>query len=109
MKSVDWFYSSYAPAMLPVTAGSPKFDSSGLEWTLPVKLEAGKVYAIALNCGDAEKSYKNIQTGFESLSGQRCEPFILVFATADANNAPTLIDDKFIDRCEKINSKQNPK
>jgi tetratricopeptide (TPR) repeat protein len=109
MKPAGWFYSSYAPAMLPVIAGGPKFDSSGTRWTLPVRLKAGKVYAIALNCGDAEKSYKNTQTGFESLSGQRSEPFILVFATADTNNEPTLIDDKFIEECEKINSRQNPK
>jgi tetratricopeptide (TPR) repeat protein len=106
MKPADWFYSSFAPAVFPAITGSPKFAPSGLEWILPVRLEAGKIYAIALNCGDAGKNSNNLKTGFESLSGQKCEAFVLVFATADVNNTPTLIDDKFIEECEKIN---NPK
>ncbi|MDD5134932.1 MAG: tetratricopeptide repeat protein [Phycisphaerae bacterium] len=109
MKPAGWFYSSFAPATFPAITGGPKFDSSGTQWTLPVRLRAGRIYAIALNCGDAEKKSNNLQMGFENLSGLKSEPFILVFATADVNNSPTLIDDKFIDRCEKINSKQNHK
>ena len=106
MKNTEWFYSSFAPAYLPRAIGRPGFDSAGIEWTLPAKLQAGKIYAIAVNCGDAAKNIKNLQTGFQSLSGQMCEKFVLVFATspADANDEPILINDNFIERCEKINS-----
>jgi len=106
MKNAEWFYSSFAPADFPAAAGKPAFDSAGIEWTLPVKLEAGKIYAIAVNCGSDAKNIENLQTGFQSLSGQMCEKFVLVFATspADANDEPILTDDNFIERCKKINS-----
>lgn len=103
MKPAEQFYSSFAPADFPAAAGKPAFDSTGIEWTLPVKLEAGKVYALAVNCGDAAKNIKNFQTGFQSVSGQMCEKFVLVFATSqtDPNAEPVAIDTNFIERCEK--------
>ncbi len=103
MKKTEWFYSSFSPALMPKATGAPVFDEAGLEWTLPVKLKPGKIYAIAVNCGDAAKSIKNLQTSFRSVSGQKCGSFILVFATADAQQEPTLIDDKLIERCEEVN------
>jgi tetratricopeptide (TPR) repeat protein len=114
MKKTDWFYSSFAPALMPSSAGQPSFDQAGLEWTVPVKLGHGKVYAIAVNCGDAEKDIKNFQAGFRSILGQKCENFVLVFATAsaegetspnggDEQRMPTLINEKIIEECEKIN------
>ncbi len=106
MKKTDWFYSSFAPAMLPDSAGQPSFDEAGLEWTLPVKLKAGKVYAVAVNYGDAEKNIRNLQTGFRSIWGQKCEKFVLVFATADEERLPTLIDEKIIEKCERVNFPQ---
>jgi hypothetical protein len=103
MKKTGWFYSSFAPADFPAAAGKPAFDSTGSEWTLPVALEAGKIYAVAVNCGDDAKLIKNFQTGFQSVSGQMCEKFVFVFATsqADPNAEPITIDDEFIERCEK--------
>ena len=103
MEKADWFYSSFEPALLPRLADRPFFDESGYEWTLPIELKAGKVYAIAINCGDAAKGIKNLQAGFRSVSGQWCENFVLVFATADKQRLPTPIDDGIIERCEKIN------
>ncbi|MHB0945916.1 MAG: tetratricopeptide repeat protein [Sedimentisphaerales bacterium] len=105
MKKTGWFYSSFAPADFPAAAGKPAFDSAGSEWTLPVALEAGKIYAVAVNCGDDAKLIKNFQTGFQSVSGQMCEKFVLVFATlqTDPNAEPVMIDDEFIERCKKTN------
>lgn len=103
MTKTDWFYSSFPPAILPKSVGLPSFDPCGLEWTLPVNLSPGKVYAIAVNYGDSEK--KNIDAGFCSIAGLRCEKFVLVFATADEEQQPTYIDDNIIDKCDKINFK----
>jgi tetratricopeptide (TPR) repeat protein len=105
MEKADWFYSSFEPALLPRLAGRPSFDESGYEWTLPIKLKTGKVYAIAINCGDAAKGIENLQAGFRGVSGQRGENFILVFATANKQKLPTSIDEEIIERCEKINFK----
>ena len=119
MKTTDWFYSSFSPVPMPKSAGQPSFDNAGLKWTLPVKLEPGKIYAIAVNYGNAEKDVKNPQAGFRSALRLRCEKFVLVFATAtrlspselveagssksDEERMPTLINDKIIEECEKIN------
>jgi tetratricopeptide (TPR) repeat protein len=105
MKKTDWFYSSFSPALLPRSTGLPFFDQSGSKWTLPVKLEPGKVYAIAVNYYDAEKDIKNPQAGFRSAAEQRCDKFVLVFATANEEQLPTPIKDKIIEKSEKINFK----
>ncbi|PKL47265.1 MAG: hypothetical protein CVV39_06030 [Planctomycetes bacterium HGW-Planctomycetes-1] len=110
MEKSSWFYSSFAPGLLPRVVGEPVFDSSGKEWSIPVRLEEGKVYAIAFNCGDTVKDIKNFRAGFRSISGRICRPFVLVFATAakpnllaeDANDIPTPINDELIKRCEEI-------
>jgi hypothetical protein len=88
--------------LLPKSNGLPSFDPCGLEWTLPVNLSPGKVYAIAVNYGNTEKNMKGI-TGFCSIVGLRCENFVLVFATADEDDEPTVIDDEIIKECDKIN------
>ncbi len=114
MEKSSWFYSSFAPAALPTVSGEPAFDSSGEQWTVPVRLEAGRVYAIAFNSGDAVKDIKTFRAGFRSITGRICRPFVLVFSTAakpsllaeDTNALPTPIDDEIIKRCEEINSKQ---
>jgi tetratricopeptide (TPR) repeat protein len=100
-----WFYSSLSPGVLPQVIGEPSLDSSTNEWTLPVRLEPGKVYAIAFNCGDAVKDIENFSAGFRGLSGKMCKPFVLVFATADIDNMPTGIDKTLIKKAEEINSK----
>jgi tetratricopeptide (TPR) repeat protein len=127
MKKTDWFYSSFSPLPLPKPAGKPSFDPCGCEWTLPVKLEPGKVYAIAVNphhqyigvgvnYGSDEEKVKNVQAGFHSISGQKCENFVLVFATASAKSETspnggdeeqslTRIDEKIVEKCETINFK----
>ena len=105
MKKTDWFYSSIPQAWLPESNGPPFFDPCGVKWTLPVNLEPGKVYAIALNYSENEKTIKNAPVGFCSVSSQKCESFILLFATADANQESTYIEDETIEKCDKINSK----
>jgi tetratricopeptide (TPR) repeat protein len=106
MEKASWFYSSFAPASLPPVSDEPTFDPSGQIWTLPVKLEKGRVYAIAFNSGDAVKDIKTFRAGFRGISGRICRPFVLVFATADANDNPTQINNELIKKCEEINSKQ---
>ena len=100
-----WFYSSFAPGILPQITAEPSFDLPRQEWTLPVRLEPGKIYAIAFNCGDAVKDKENFKAGFRSFSGKMSRPFILVFATADGNNMPTEIGETLISKSEEINSK----
>jgi tetratricopeptide (TPR) repeat protein len=87
--------------LLPQSNGLPSFDPCGLEWTLPVKLQPGKVYVIAVNYSDSEIS--NIQAGFRSVAGLRCAKFVLLFATAGQEQQPTPIDDEIIKECDKIN------
>jgi len=106
MKQANWFYSSFSPLPLPEAAGQPSFDQAGLGWTLPVKLEPGKVYAITVNYGSDEEKVKNVQAGFRSVLGEKCEAFVLVLATADEEQSPTRIDEKIIEECEKINFPQ---
>ncbi len=103
MDTANWFYSSFGPGVLPTVTGVPVFDPSGKNWTLPVKLEPAKVYAIAFNCGDAVKDNGKTTAGFRSVSGEMCKPFVLVFATMDDANEPTDIDAMLIDKGEKIN------
>jgi len=106
MDTSGWFYSSFLPGILPQVTGAPSFDSSGRQWTLPVALEPGKVYAIAFNGGDAVKDANNLKAGFRSSSGKMCKPFVLVFAVIDEDNIPTEIDEEIIDKCDKINYPQ---
>jgi tetratricopeptide (TPR) repeat protein len=103
MDTANWFYSSFEPGMLPQVTGTPVFDESGKNWTLPVKLARGKVYAIAFNCGDAMRDNKKLTAGFRSVSGEICEPFVLVFSTLNDANEPTDIDAVLVDKSEKIN------
>jgi len=103
MEISNWFYSSFAPGELPQIMAQPSFDASGRELTLSVKLEPGKVYAIAFNCGDAAKGVRQLKAGFRSQSGLICKPFVLVFATMDEDKKPTGIDEKLIKRSEIIN------
>jgi tetratricopeptide (TPR) repeat protein len=100
----SWFYSSLSPGVLPQITAEPALDSSGTQWTLPVKLAPGKVYAIAFNCGDAVKDINNFNAGFKGLSGKLCKSFVLVFATAGEDNMPTGIDETLITKSEKINA-----
>jgi tetratricopeptide (TPR) repeat protein len=99
----SWFYSSLSPGILPQVTGEPALDSSSTEWILPVRLEPGKVYAIAFNCGDTIKDIENFSAGFRGMSSKMCKPFVLVFATADIDNMPTGIDETLITKSEKIN------
>jgi len=103
MKKTNWFYSSFSPLPLPKPAGQPSFDPCGVRWTLPVKLEPGKVYAIVVNYDGNDGNSINVQAGFRSVAGLRCENFVLVFATTDEEQSPTSIDEKIIEECEKIN------
>ena len=103
MDTTNWFYSSFEQGVLPALTGTPVFDESGKNWTLPVKLEPAKVYAIAFNCGDAVKDNGKMTAGFRSVSGEMCKPFVLVFSTMDDANEPISIDAVLIDKSEKIN------
>jgi len=103
MDTDTWFYSSFEPGRLPPITGMPVFDESGKNWTLPVKLERGKVYAIAFNCGDAVRGREKLPAGFRNIDGRKCKPFVLVFSTLNDVNEPTDIDVELIDKSEKIN------
>ncbi len=104
MKKTDWFYSSFSPLPLPIAADKPSFDPCGVRWTLPVKkLKPGRAYAIAVNYSGNDENSTDFHAGFCGISGQMCENFVLVFATADDEQEPTFIDDRIIEKCDKIN------
>ncbi|MBN1786986.1 MAG: hypothetical protein JW806_01175 [Sedimentisphaerales bacterium] len=106
METTSWFYSSFSPMLMPKVTAPPVFDKKGLEWTLPVKLRPGKIYALSINCGDAAEEIKNLQAGFRNVSGEKSKSYVLVFATVNDQNEPTLIEDILVERCEKINFPQ---
>jgi tetratricopeptide (TPR) repeat protein len=103
MDADNWFYSSFGQYALPVVTGKPVFDEAGRNWTLPVKLDRGKVYAIAFNGGGAVDGRAKQTAGFRNIEGRRCKPFVLVFSTLNDVNEPTDIDADLIDKSEKIN------
>lgn len=116
MKQTNWFYSSFPLLPPPTAACKPFFDPCGIEWTLPAELEPGKVYTIAVNYSGSEISelgstepaevksqIPNVQTGFRSVRGRKCQPYILIFATRNEKQFPTVINEKVLEQCDKIN------
>ncbi len=100
----NWFCSSFGNAKMPTITGLPYFDEEGRKWTLPVKLEPNEVYAIGFNCGKTAKDKTQLTAGFRNITGKKCKPFVLVFATMSEKNEPTDINIRLIDESESVNS-----
>ncbi len=79
----------------PQTPGRPYYDSSRTTCTLPVKLEAGKVYWVGIN----SPSYRN----FKSADGAAAKRYVILFATRGADGKPTGIPQDLLDKAKRIN------
>ena len=79
----------------PQTPGRPYYDSSRTICTLPVKLEAGKVYWVGIN----SPSYRN----FKSADGAAAKRYVILFATRGADGKPTPIPQDLLDKAKRIN------
>jgi RNA polymerase sigma-70 factor (ECF subfamily) len=73
MSDGEWSWSTVTEASFPKVDGKPKYDKDGKTCVLPVKLEAGKTYAIWVN----SQKFGN----FKDKDGNSAVPYLLVFET----------------------------
>lgn len=76
MQDKSWSWSTLSKESFPPTAGEPRYQDDKRTCVLPVKLEAGKTYAIWLN----SSKFHN----FKDAGGRAAVPFLLVFKTKSA-------------------------
>jgi len=69
----NWSWVTLSEATYPKTTGKPKYLEDNKTCVLPVKLEAGKTYAILIN---SEKF-----TNFKDMGGTSALPYLLIFKT----------------------------
>ncbi len=73
MRDGDWSWVEVSKESFPAMTGQPHFLADGQTCVLPVKLEAGKTYAIWVNSAP----HQNFQDG----DGRKAVPYLLVFST----------------------------
>src|SRR5262249_61670294 len=73
MRDGSWSWSTLSKDSFPKLDGKPRYLADKRTCVLPVKLEAGKTYAIWVN---AEKF-----TDFKDANGRSAVPYLLVFKT----------------------------
>jgi RNA polymerase sigma-70 factor (ECF subfamily) len=73
MTDESWSWSSVSKESFPKTTGKPRYDKDGKTCVLPVKLEAGKTYALWVN----SERFQN----FKDADGHPAVPYLLVFET----------------------------
>jgi RNA polymerase sigma-70 factor (ECF subfamily) len=73
MQDRSWSWSSASQDSFPETTGEPKYDADKRTCILPVKLQAGKTYAIWVN----SQRHRN----FKDADGKPAVPYLLVFKT----------------------------
>lgn len=73
MKDGTWSWSSWSADSFPKTTGKPHYLADKRPCVLPVRLEAGKTYAIWLN----SEKFGN----FKDAAGHSAVPYLLVFKT----------------------------
>jgi|GEM_PF-7053940 len=81
----------------PQTTGRPFYDDSRTTCTLPVKLEAGKVYWVGIN----SPSHRNFKTPDRTAANW----YIILFATAGADGSPTPLPPDRLRRARQINAR----
>ncbi|MDD5458979.1 MAG: DUF3108 domain-containing protein [Phycisphaerae bacterium] len=79
----------------PQTTSRPYYDQTRTTCTLPVKLEAGKVYWVGIN----SPSHKN----FKTPNRTPVRWYIILFATKGEDGSPTPIPQEMLDRVKSIN------
>ena len=73
MTDDSWSWSQDSEATFPKTTGNPHYEKDKRTCVLPVKLEAGKTYAIWINTAKFEN--------FTDTDGRSAVPYLLVFQT----------------------------
>ena len=73
MRDKDWSWVEVSKESFPATTGQPHFLPDGTTCILPVKLEAGKSYAVWLNSAQHQN--------FQDEAGRKAVPYLLVFGT----------------------------
>ncbi len=81
--------------MPPKKTSDPYYDSSKTTCTLPVKLEAGKVYWVGINSPSAQ--------GFKSADGISAKRYVILFATKGADGKATAIPEDMLAKAKSIN------
>lgn len=79
MMDKSWSPTQVSADSFPKVAGQPKYLADMKTFVLPVKLEAGRTYAILLN----SERFRN----FQDKAGHAALPYLLVFRTKGAANA----------------------
>ena len=74
MQDGSWTWSTLSEGSFPTVAGKPKYEADKRTCVLPVKLDAGKTYALWIN----SEKFGN----FKDTGGQSAVPYLLVFKTA---------------------------
>lgn len=73
MQDGRWSWTKYGDENFPETTGSPRYLADGRTCVCPVRLKAGKLYAVWLNSDSAHD--------FQDRHGQAALPYLLIFET----------------------------
>ncbi|MBN1942453.1 MAG: DUF4019 domain-containing protein [Phycisphaerae bacterium] len=82
----------------PNVTGKIHYDTARTTCTLPVKLEAGKVYWVGVN----SPSHKN----FKTMDRKPAKRYVILFATKSADGKPTPIPEDLLRVAKQINAAQ---
>ena len=96
MKDRSWSWTQIDPKLFPKRTGKISYDAKRLTCTMPVKLEAGKVYWVGVN----RQPFMN----FVSKTGTPSRPHVILFATRSADGKATTIPADMLARAKAINS-----
>lgn len=107
MVSTRWSYSSFTGTVFPEFGQGPVgFDGSKMTWSMPVKLQGGKVYGVTLNAPLASTAKEISRAiGFKAVNGMAAEQFVLVFTTMHDSGTPIFMDTLLLRKCKEINQK----
>jgi len=100
MKDKCWSWTQIDPKSFPKRTGKISYDTKRLTCTMPVKLEAGKVYWVGIN--------RAPWLNFMSTTRVPSKPYVILFATRSADGKPTKIPPDMLAEAKAINSAPLP-
>jgi len=96
-KDKSWFWSRTGGGeTFPQGTGGISYDAARTTYTMPVKLQPGKVYWVGIN----SPSHKN----FKPADGTPAERYVILFATKSADGKPTPLPADMLKRAKTINA-----
>ena len=96
MEDRSWSWVKFDNRTYPKTTGDPSYDKVRRTCSLPVKLEAGKVYWVQIN-SERHKFFQNA-------ADKPARPYVILFATRGRDGKPTAIPRDLLRRAEAINA-----